>query len=50
MSEEQKAPAFRGLGLSKPILQALTRVSYEVPSLIQAQIIQLPLSGLVVGG
>ncbi len=45
MSDEQQLPAFRELGLSAPILEALTAVGYETPSPIQAQTIPLLLSG-----
>ncbi|MGH8180292.1 MAG: DEAD/DEAH box helicase, partial [Steroidobacteraceae bacterium] len=43
--EEQSLPDFRELGLSAPILEALTAVGYERPSPIQAQTIPLLLSG-----
>jgi ATP-dependent RNA helicase DeaD len=42
---EQSIPTFSELGLSEPILQALTSVGYESPSPIQAQTIPLLLSG-----
>ena len=45
MSEEQKLPGFSELGLSAPILEALSAVGYETPSPIQAQTIPLLLSG-----
>jgi ATP-dependent RNA helicase DeaD len=45
MSDEQKTPTFRELGLSEPILEALTAVGYEMPSPIQAQTIPLLMSG-----
>jgi ATP-dependent RNA helicase DeaD len=45
MSDEQRAPGFRELGLSTPILEALAAVGYETPSPIQAQTIPLLLSG-----
>ena len=45
MSDGQKVPAFRELGLSEPILEALTAVGYEMPSPIQAQTIPVLLSG-----
>ena len=45
MSDEQKTPTFPELGLSEPILEALTAVGYEMPSPIQAQTIPLLLSG-----
>jgi len=45
MSDEQRLPGFRELGLSAPILEALTAVGYETPSPIQAQTIPLLLSG-----
>ena len=44
MSDEQP-PAFRELGLSEPLLEALAAVGYESPSPIQAQTIPLLLSG-----
>ena len=44
MSDEH-APGFRELGLSEPILEALTAVGYETPTPIQAQTIPLLLSG-----
>jgi ATP-dependent RNA helicase DeaD len=45
MSDEQRLPGFRELGLSAPILEALAAVGYETPSPIQAQTIPLLLSG-----
>jgi ATP-dependent RNA helicase DeaD len=45
MSDEQQLPGFHELGLSAPILEALTAVGYETPSPIQAQTIPLLLSG-----
>jgi ATP-dependent RNA helicase DeaD len=45
MSDEQRLPGFRELGLSAPILEALAAVGYESPSPIQAQTIPLLLSG-----
>jgi ATP-dependent RNA helicase DeaD len=45
MNDEQPLPAFRELGLSAPILEALAAVGYETPSPIQAQTIPLLLSG-----
>jgi ATP-dependent RNA helicase DeaD len=42
---EHPVPSFRELGLSEPILEALTGVGYESPSPIQAQTIPLLLSG-----
>ena len=45
MSDEQRPPGFRELGLSAPILEALAAVGYETPSPIQAQTIPLLLSG-----
>lgn len=45
MNDEQQLPAFRELGLSAPILEALAAVGYETPSPIQAQTIPLLLSG-----
>ena len=45
MSDEQRLPGFRELGLSAPILEALTAVGYETPSPIQAQTIPLLLAG-----
>ena len=44
MSDEH-APGFRELGLSEPILEALTAVGYETPTPIQAKTIPLLLSG-----
>ena len=45
MSEEPQTPGFRELGLTDPILDALTAVGYETPSPIQAQTIPLLLAG-----
>ena len=45
MSDEPRAPGFRELGLSPPLLEALAAVGYETPSPIQAQTIPLLLSG-----
>jgi ATP-dependent RNA helicase DeaD len=45
MSDEPQLPGFHELGLSAPILEALTAVGYETPSPIQAQTIPLLLSG-----
>ncbi len=45
MSDEHPLPGFRELGLSEPILEALTAVGYETPTPIQAQTIPLLLSG-----
>ena len=45
MTDEQSLPGFRELGLSAPILEALSAVGYETPSPIQAQTIPLLLSG-----
>lgn len=45
MSDEQQLPGFRELGLSAPLLEALTAVGYETPSPIQAQTIPLLLAG-----
>jgi ATP-dependent RNA helicase DeaD len=45
MSEEQRLPGFGELGLTEPILEALSAVGYETPSPIQAQTIPLLLSG-----
>jgi ATP-dependent RNA helicase DeaD len=45
MSDEQQLPGFHELGLSAPILEALTAVGYETPSPIQAQTIPLLLAG-----
>jgi len=42
---EPQAPSFRELGLSEPILEALTAVGYETPSPIQAQTIPVLLAG-----
>ena len=44
-TDEPKAPGFRELGLSAPLLDALTAVGYETPSPIQAQTIPLLLAG-----
>ena len=45
MNDEQRPPGFSELGLSAPILEALSAVGYESPSPIQAQTIPLLLSG-----
>ena len=45
MSNEQPPAGFHELGLSAPILQALTAVGYETPSPIQAQTIPVLLAG-----
>ena len=45
MNDEQRPPGFSELGLSAPILEALSAVGYETPSPIQAQTIPLLLSG-----
>ncbi len=45
MNDAQALPAFRELGLSEPLLEALAAVGYETPSPIQAQTIPLLLSG-----
>jgi ATP-dependent RNA helicase DeaD len=45
MNDEQQLPGFHELGLSAPILEALTAVGYETPSPIQARTIPLLLSG-----
>jgi ATP-dependent RNA helicase DeaD len=45
MSDEERLPGFGELGLSAPILAALTAVGYETPSPIQAQTIPLLLAG-----
>ena len=45
MTDEQRPTGFGELGLSAPILQALSAVGYETPSPIQAQTIPLLLSG-----
>jgi ATP-dependent RNA helicase DeaD len=45
MSDEQRPPGFRELGLSAPILEALAAVGYETPSPIQARTIPLLLGG-----
>jgi ATP-dependent RNA helicase DeaD len=45
MSDEQREPGFRELGLTQPLLQALTAVGYETPTPIQAQTIPLLMSG-----
>ena len=45
MNDEQQLSGFRELGLSAPILEALTAVGYETPSPIQAKAIPLILSG-----
>ncbi|HKT71904.1 MAG TPA: DEAD/DEAH box helicase [Steroidobacteraceae bacterium] len=45
MTDEQKVPGFQELGLSAPLLEALTAVGYETPSPIQLQAIPLLLSG-----
>ena len=42
---EPQAPGFRELGLSQPVLDALTAVGYETPSPIQAQTIPVLLTG-----
>jgi ATP-dependent RNA helicase DeaD len=47
---ESQAPSFRELGLSEPVLQALTAVGYESPSPIQAQTIPVLLGGADVLG
>ncbi|HTY50869.1 MAG TPA: DEAD/DEAH box helicase [Steroidobacteraceae bacterium] len=45
MSSDSTTPTFRSLGLSEPVLQALTAVGYESPSPIQAQTIPVLLAG-----
>jgi ATP-dependent RNA helicase DeaD len=45
MSDEQRQPGFSELGLTEPILEALSAVGYETPSPIQAQTIPLLLAG-----
>ena len=45
MTVEPQVPSFRELGLSEPILEALTAVGYETPSPIQAQTIPVLLAG-----
>ncbi len=45
MTVEPQTPSFKELGLSEPILEALTAVGYESPSPIQAQTIPLLLAG-----
>jgi ATP-dependent RNA helicase DeaD len=47
---DSPAPGFNELGLTEPILQALTAVGYEAPSPIQAQTIPQILSGADVLG
>ena len=45
MSDEERPPGFRELGLPEPILAALAAVGYETPSPIQAQTIPVLLCG-----
>ena len=45
MTDEPQIPGFRTLGLTDPLLDALTAVGYETPSPIQAQTIPRLLSG-----
>ena len=45
MTDDPKTPSFAELGLSEPVLEALTAIGYEQPSPIQAKTIPLLLSG-----
>ncbi|MFK5913513.1 MAG: DEAD/DEAH box helicase [Woeseiaceae bacterium] len=45
MSESDSLPSFSDLGLSAPVLEALTSIGYETPSPIQAEMIPFVLDG-----
>lgn len=45
MSQSDTLPSFSELGLSKPVLEAITSIGYETPSPIQAEMIPYVLEG-----